>query len=75
MKTPNALKKGDDTAWAVRSVFMDSINDPWTVQVNYKEFQKNVDPALGFIERADFRRMCTRFSTIRGRTIIDGYAT
>jgi hypothetical protein len=53
MKTPNAAKKGDDTAWAVR---LDSINDPWTFQLNYKEFQKNVDPALGFIERADYRR-------------------
>lgn len=53
MKTPNGVNKGDDTAWAVR---LDSINDPWTFQVNYKEFQKNVDPVLGFIERTNYRR-------------------
>ena len=56
LKTPNALKPGDDTAWTVR---LDYPNDVWNFGVNYKEFGKDFDPAVGFAERVDYKKWLT----------------
>jgi hypothetical protein len=54
MKTPNAAKKGDDAGWGVR---LDYPNDLWNFQLNFKDFQRNFDPAMGFRDRAGFRKL------------------
>ena len=54
MKTLNALKKGRDTGYALR---LDYPNDRWTLSTNYKVFQKNFEPAMGFSEKTDYRRL------------------
>ena len=59
LKTPNAAKKGNDAGWGVR---VDYPNDLWALYFNFRDFQKNVDPAVGFIERTDFQRL---FGTVQ----------
>lgn len=63
MKTPDAAKKGDDAAWGFR---FDFPNDLWNARFGYKDFQKNVDPAVGFVERVDYRKY-TPLVTLRPR--------
>jgi hypothetical protein len=31
-------------------------NDRWNARMSYRVVSKNADPAVGFIERADYRR-------------------
>jgi len=35
-------------------------NDPWYTHVSYREFGDGYDPALGFVQRNDFRRLDNR---------------
>jgi hypothetical protein len=53
MKTYDGIRKGDNGAWAIR---LDYPNDLWTLQANYKEFQNNFRPAVGFLEKTGYRR-------------------
>lgn len=53
LKTPNAAKGDDNAAWGWRLSYP---NDRWNLRVAYKDFQPSVDPALGFIERADYNK-------------------
>jgi hypothetical protein len=53
LKTLNALKPGDDTAWGVR---LDYPNDRWNIQNAYRAYRRNFDPAVGFVERTDFTK-------------------
>ena len=54
MKTPNGAKPGDDLAFGAR---LDYPNDRWSLRGSYKEKQKNVDPAMGFIERTAYKKL------------------
>jgi hypothetical protein len=54
MKTPNAAKPGDDAAYGLR---VDYPNDLWNGRVFYREIQKNADPAVGFVEGNDYRKL------------------
>jgi hypothetical protein len=50
--TPGAAT--DDTAiYGLRLTYP---NDRWNARMSYRVVQKNADPAVGFIERADYRR-------------------
>jgi hypothetical protein len=62
LKTPNGAKKGQDTGWGFR---FDFPNDLWNVRMGLKDFQDNVDPAVGFIQRVD--RKYTPLLTLRPR--------
>lgn len=53
MKTPNAARGRDNGAWGFRLSYP---NDRWNARIAYKDFQPNVDPAVGFIEQADYRK-------------------
>ncbi len=53
MKTSNPAKKGDDASFGLRVNYP---NDLWNGRVSYREVQKNHDPAIGFVERTDYRR-------------------
>ena len=54
MKTPTDAKPGDDAAFGLR---MDYPNDRWNGRVFYREIQKNADPAVGFVEGNDYRKL------------------
>jgi hypothetical protein len=54
LKTPNGVASGDDAAYGVRVNYP---NDLWNARISYREVQKNHDPAVGFVERRDYRRL------------------
>jgi hypothetical protein len=51
--TPGAAT--DDTA--IYGLRLNYPNDRWNARMSYRVVEKNADPAIGFIERADYRRM------------------
>ncbi len=53
VKTPNAAKPGGDSAFGLRLSYP---NDRWNARASFREVQKNHDPAVGFVERTDYRR-------------------
>ena len=53
MKTPNAAKEDDNSAAGFR---LNYPNDRWALQMAYKFFDKNFDPALGFVEQTDYQK-------------------
>ncbi len=53
IKTPNAAKGNDNSASGWR---LNYPNDRWALQMAYKFFQKNVDPAVGFTEQVDYQK-------------------
>ena len=53
MKTPNDAKPGDDATYGLRVNYP---NDRWNARMSYRELQKNLDPALGFMNRTGYRR-------------------
>lgn len=54
MKTPTAATKGDDAAFGLR---VDYPNDLWNARLFYREIQENADPAVGFVEGNDYRKL------------------
>jgi hypothetical protein len=54
MKTPTETHSGDDAAFGLR---VDYPNDRWNGRVFYREIQKNADPAVGFVEDRDYRKL------------------
>ena len=54
LKTPNGIPNGDDGAYGMRLSYP---NDLWNARISYREVQKNHDPAIGFVERRDYRRL------------------
>ena len=54
LKTPNGITSGDDNAYGLR---LNYPNDLWTARMSFREVQKNHDPAIGFVERRDYRRL------------------
>ena len=54
MKTPDGIHKGDNAAYGFR---LNYPNDLWNARISYREVQKNHDPAIGFVERRDYRRL------------------
>ena len=44
---------GDNAMYGVR---LNYPNDRWNARMSYRVVEKNADPAVGFIERADYRR-------------------
>ena len=54
IKTPNATNKGADAGWGLR---VDYPNDLWEFHLDALDFQENMKPAVGFIERTNFRRL------------------
>ena len=56
IKTPNDARPDDNTAWSARVEYP---NDRWNVQVNYRVFQQNFAPAMGFTERTNFKKWFT----------------
>lgn len=54
LKTPNSAKSGDDAAFGLRLSYP---NDLWNARISYREVQTNHDPAVGFVERTDYRRL------------------
>lgn len=59
MKTPNPAKNHDNAAWGLKLQFP---NDRWLAGLSYKFFDRNVDPALGFIEQADYQKWTPEFT-------------
>jgi hypothetical protein len=59
MKTPNAVKPGDDAAFGLR---VDYPNDRVNARVFYREIQKNADPAVGFVEGNDYRKLTGQYT-------------
>ena len=53
MKTPDGMHHGDDAAWGYR---VDYPNDLWGFRYAYKSFQKNVNPAVGFVEQVNYHK-------------------
>jgi hypothetical protein len=53
LKTPNAAKGSDNSAAGFR---LNYPNDRWALQMAYKFFQKDFDPALGFAEQTDYQK-------------------
>jgi Domain of unknown function (DUF5916) len=53
MKTPNAAKGNDNSAAGLR---LNYPNDRWALQMAYKFFEKNFDPAAGFVEQTDYQK-------------------
>jgi len=58
MKTPNAAKESDNAAYGVR---VDYPNDLWTGNVFYRVIQRNADPAVGFVDGNDYRKLTPSF--------------
>jgi hypothetical protein len=54
IKTPNVTGAGDDEGFGIRAAYP---NDLWTLRLTAKELKKNVDPAIGFVERPDSREL------------------
>jgi hypothetical protein len=52
IKTPNGTGQGDDMGYGLRLSYP---NDLWLFRLQSKELQKNLDPAVGFVERPDTR--------------------
>jgi hypothetical protein len=52
LKTPDGIRNQDDAAWGIRTLYP---NDRWQARFNFKEIQKNFDPAVGFAQRVDNR--------------------
>jgi len=50
--TPRAAAGGD----ALYGLRLNYPNDLWNARISYRVVEKNADPAVGFIERADYRR-------------------
>ena len=53
LKSPTVAKPGDDGAYGLRVAYP---NDRWNVRASFREVQKNHDPAVGFVERTNYRR-------------------
>jgi hypothetical protein len=51
-KTPGG-GRGDNALYGLRVNYP---NDLWNVRMSYRVVEKHADPAIGFIERADYRR-------------------
>jgi hypothetical protein len=51
-KTPSGDRGGN----ALYGLRINYPNDLWNVRMSYRVVQKNADPAIGFIERADYHR-------------------
>jgi hypothetical protein len=54
IKTPNGVATGDDASYGLRVVYP---NDLVHARVWFRTIQKNFDPAVGFVERANYRRV------------------
>ena len=55
-RTPTAATRaagGDDAIYGLR---LNYPNDLWNARMSYRVVEKNADPAVGFIERTDYRR-------------------
>jgi hypothetical protein len=50
---------GTSSFWdrAARGIRINYPNDTWNIQVSYREFGDDVDPAVGFVPRKGFRRL------------------
>ncbi len=57
MKTPNDAKAGDDSIYGLR---VDYPNDLWVGNVFYRVIQRNADPAVGFVDGNDYRKLTPR---------------
>ena len=57
MKTPNAAKERDNAAYGVR---VDYPNDRWVFNTFYRVIQRNADPAVGFLDGNDYRKLTPR---------------
>ncbi len=53
MKTPNDAKPGDDATYGLRVNYP---NDLWNARMSFREVQQNLDPAIGFMNRTNYRR-------------------
>jgi hypothetical protein len=53
-RTPSAAIRDDNAIYGLR---LNYPNDRWNARVSYRVVEKNTDPAVGFIERADYRRL------------------
>ena len=54
IKTPNGVTSGDDSGYGIRLGYP---NDLWNLRLTAKELKRNVDPAIGFVERPDSREL------------------
>lgn len=54
LKTPNGIPNAEDGAYGLRLSYP---NDLWNARISFREVQKNHDPAIGFVERRDYRRL------------------
>jgi hypothetical protein len=52
LKTANGVASGDDLGWGMRVAYP---NDLWSWRLIFKEFQRNFDPAVGFVLRPGSR--------------------
>ena len=57
MKTPNDAKDDDNAAYGLR---VDYPNDLWQAGVFYRVIQRNADPAVGFAEANNYRKLTPR---------------
>ena len=57
MKTPNGVNDGDNAAYGVR---VDYPNDRWIFNTFYRVIQRNADPAVGFLDGNDYRKLTPR---------------
>ena len=54
LKTPNAAKEDDNAAYGLR---VDYPNDRWAFNTFYRVIQRNADPAVGFVDGTDYRKL------------------
>jgi hypothetical protein len=54
MRTPDGVRTAENAIWGLR---VDYPNDLWNAHLFYREIQKNADPAIGFVESTDYRKL------------------
>jgi hypothetical protein len=54
VKTPDGITHGDDYGYGMRLSYP---NDLWYLRFTAKEMKKNLNPAMGFVERPDAREL------------------
>ena len=57
MKTPHVAKEDDNAAYGLR---VDYPNDLWVANLFYRVVQRNADPAVGFVDGNDYRKLTPR---------------
>jgi hypothetical protein len=56
-RTPTAANRGAAGGDAIYGLRLNYPNDLWNARMSYRVVEKNADPAVGFIERTDYRRL------------------